>query len=238
MNIISILLWLISLVFNTPYLLNNNFIFIKPFNNNFCYLTTWRLVFIENIYYNVFLMVTLFIIPELIMIFICASVNKVTTNSEKDIVLNNASALNDSKVDFDSEVKVVDYTYLNSLYNTVDIIEMQSRLPQEIEMSKEERQYFNNLLKLKLHYLKLLISLLLCFVFSTLLTQVQLVIQKFGLFLDYQSSYEFKLYILLTVFLVHFICSVNCVIFLYFSKTLRKNSMELLERVYCLCKRQ
>ena len=236
MNIISLLIWMVAFMFNTPYLLNSTFTYVKPLKDNFCYLTTWRLVFIDNIFYLVFLIVTLFIIPEMIMIYMTSNINTVRTTCEINIISTNRASINETPIGLDSEaVPSSQNQHTSSQLRTAthEIITMQVRNEQsdEIEMTKEERVYFTNLLRLKSNYLKLIISLLLCFVFSSLLTQIQFVLQKFGVFVDYQYSPEYKLFILLSVFLIYSICSINCVIFLFYSQTLRTHSWNLLERI-------
>jgi hypothetical protein len=227
MNVISLLVWMLSFLLNTPYFFNYSYGFVKPLKNNFCFLTTWRLVYIDNIYYMVFFVVTFFIIPETIMIYMTVVINNVKSPGEREIVLNHVADIREVTFDSNSESIPEENEAINSTRNTGD----------ENLMTKEEKNYFTNLLKFKLNYLKLIISLLLSFVFTTVLTQILYVTQKFNLFSEYQNSPEFKLFILLSIFLIYSISGVNCIIFLYYSNTLRRHSLELLIRIVTFFKR-
>ena len=228
MNVISLLVWMTSFLLNTPYFLNNSYGFVKPLNNNFCYLTIWRLVYVDNIYYMVFYLVTFFIIPETIMIYMTVVVNKVTTAVEHEIVMNHIADIRDATFDRNSESisENLDIRMSNAR-NTVD----------DGQITKEEQTYYTNLLKFKLNYLKLIISLLLSFIFTTVLTQILYITQKFNVFAEYQNSPEFKLFILLSVFLIYSISGINCIIFLFYSNSLRNYSFELFNKLFNFFKR-
>lgn len=98
-----------------------------------------------------------------------------------------------------------------------------------VEEIKRNQFYLNDIFKSKLTNLKLLISLLLFFAFTTLPFQIQAIIQKFGLFYEYHDNLGFKIFVLFSVFLLYSISAINCVVYLYYSKILRRYFLKFVQ---------
>ena len=162
-------------------------------------------------------------------------INSVSNSCEREIVSNNIKDVYDSSFDLNSEALPENIEGLHLNNQTIsEIISM--RIKNEIQndeyqMTKEEREHYTNLLKFKFNYLKVLISLLLCFLFSSLLTQILHVTQTFNIFSEYQNSPEFKLFILVSVLLIYSISGINCILFVLYSNSLRTYSFELLNSI-------